>query len=102
MEKGSPNLVNDLKHASAPIKIALGALFILLIAAGFFAFSVSAKYKETQREFASSTLAFQQVTQDLQQKINELNDENDELSDDLRAEKRRNDDFSDQIDDLAG
>lgn len=100
MEKGNlPHIAATIKKSVSPLK---GVVVILVLALAGTVFYYQSTLTRIESETASSTLAFTQKVQELEATVAQLTEENDELSDDLRKEKKRNQNFEDQIDEIAG
>lgn len=100
MEKGTiSHMMAGTKKSSGLLK---GIVVVLVLALAGSIYYYHTTLTQVRAEFASSTLAFTQKVQELDATIAQLMEENDELSDDLRKERRRNEDFEDQIDEIAG
>ncbi len=101
MEKTHPvSLVK--KHLSSRSRMGIAALSVLVLGLAGFSFVTAQRLADTKSELASSTLAFTNRVQELESTVADLTIENEDLSDDLRKEKRRNEDFEDQINEIAG
>jgi LAS superfamily LD-carboxypeptidase LdcB len=100
MEKGSiPHIAAKAKKHLSPLK---GLLVLLILALAGVVFYYQSEVSQIRAEFASSTAMFTQRVQGLEATIVQLTEDNDDLSDDLRKEKKRNQNFEDQIDEIAG
>ena len=100
MEKN--NISHIVATAKKPLNLLKGSLVALVLVLAGSIFYYHTTLTQVRGEFASSTLAFTQKVQELEVTVAQLTEENDELSDDLRKEKRRNEDFEDQINEIAG
>jgi D-alanyl-D-alanine carboxypeptidase len=100
MEKsGGSHMFSIAKKSLSPLK---GLLIVLVVALAGTIFYYQSKLAQVEADTASSTLAFTQKVQELEAAVVQLTEDNDDLSDDLRKEKRRNDDFEEQIDQISG
>lgn len=103
MNKGNPSdVATDFKQTPVFVRILLVILLAALAFVIFYHWSASRRFEQAQSQFASSTIAFKQQIQELEKNIADLTEEKNNLSDDLRKEKRRNDKFSSQIEEISG
>ncbi len=91
-----------LQQAPSAIKTVLAIFIVLVLGLGGYLYYAHAEFSKERAANASSTLVLNERIAGLEGELAQARDDNDELSDDLRAEKRRNDRFSDQIEELSG
>jgi len=85
--------------------LAAGAGAVLCVAAGaglYFSLALSGTLKEERERFASASEDASRTIAALEARLIEAVEENERLSDALRAEQRRNEGFEDQLSDLSG
>lgn len=100
MDKGKVStIIADIKQTPLFTKVIIAALVLVLGGVVFFYQKVSTRL---ETELASTTMMFTQKVQELEADLAAAREENDELIDDLRKEKRRNDDFEEQIEEISG
>lgn len=100
MDKGRVSTITaDIKQTPLFTKVIIVALVLVLGGVVFFYQKVSTRL---ETELASTTATFTQKVQELEMQLAAAREENDELIDDLRKEKRRNDDFEEQIEEISG
>lgn len=103
MEKGSISKISaDMKQTPVLTKVVLGVLAAAFIFVSFYHYSAMARFEAQELEMASTIATLEQKGAELERGLTMAQEENEDLAGDLRAEKRRNQKFSDQIEDIAG
>lgn len=102
LTKHTTSGLSGFKQASFIVKATLFIAIAGLVFMGFYHYAIATRFSAKVRELTDANTQLQTKVEGLEKDLSDAHNENVDLAADLRAEKRRNQKFSDQIEDIAG